>query len=167
MRKNVRSLVYGALCIALSYGLSYIKLFSMPLGGSVTLGSMLPILLYANRFGLKNGLLCGLAYGLLQFVQKPEVFHWLQVLLDYPMAFMLLGLAACSKNLQLGCLLGGMGRLAMHTVSGAVFFGDATSLEGWWTSLAYNGSYLGVDLLLCLILSLPLLPLLKKLPSLK
>ena len=162
MNKNVRALVYGAVCIAMAFVLSYIKLFSMPLGGSVTLCSMLPLLVYANRFGLKQGLIAGLAYGLLQFIQKPEIYHWAQVVLDYPLAFAALGLAGLSKNLQLGCVLGVLGRFIFHTVSGAVFFGDATSLSGWWASAAYNGGYLGVELILCLVLSIPVAILLKK-----
>ena len=50
-RVDTRALVYGALCISLSFVLSYIKLFSMPMGGSLTLCSMLPIAMYAWAFG--------------------------------------------------------------------------------------------------------------------
>ena len=69
MNTNTKRLVYGALCIALSFALSYVKLFSMPMGGSITLCSMLPLMLYAYRFGTPAGLLAGLAYGLLQLIQ--------------------------------------------------------------------------------------------------
>ena len=62
-------LVHGALCIAIAFVLSYIKLFSMPLGGSITLASMLPLMIYANRYGLKWGLWAGLVYGFLQYFQ--------------------------------------------------------------------------------------------------
>ena len=72
-QNKTKSLVYGALCIALSFALSYVKLFSMPMGGSVTLCSMLPLMFYSYRFGLSKGLLAGLAYGLLQLIQKPEL----------------------------------------------------------------------------------------------
>lgn len=167
MKDNIRSLVFGAAAIAVAFVLSYIKLFSMPLGGSVTLCSMLPIMLYAHMYGWKKGLLCGLAYGLLQFIQKPEIYHWAQVLLDYPLAFMCLGLAGCTKNLQLGCIVGVLGRFVCHTISGAVFFGDYTTLSGWWASMAYNGGYLLVELVLCIILSFPVMMLLKKIPSSK
>ena len=155
-RTDVRALTYGALCMAMSFVLSYIKLWSMPLGGSVTLASMLPLLWYSNQFGVKNGLIAGAAYGLLQLIQKPEIYHWVQVLLDYPLAFMMLGLAGSVKNLQLGSILGVAGRWICHIISGAVFFGEWMP-EGWsnaWVySAAYNGAYLLVDLILCIVLS--------------
>ena len=166
---NTKSLVYGALCIALSFALSYVKLFSMPMGGSITLCSMLPLLFYAYRFGLAKGLLAGLAYGLLQLVQKPEVVHWAQLLLDYPLAFALLGLAALPRNkvdlnggavwrLPLGILIGCGARLACHVASGAIFFGEyaPAGMNAWWYSFLYNGGYLGVDALLnMVVISLP------------
>ncbi len=123
-KADVRALTYGALCIAMSFVLSYIKLWSMPLGGSVTLASMLPLLWYSNQFGVKNGLIAGVAYGLLQLIQKPEIYHWVQVLLDYPLAFAMLGLAGCVKNLHLGSILGVAGRWIMHILSGAIFFAE-------------------------------------------
>lgn len=163
---KTRSLVYAALCIALSFALSYVKLFSMPMGGSITLCSMLPLMWYAYRFGLAKGLLAGLAYGLLQLIQKPEIVQPAQLLLDYPLAFMALGLAALTagKNggeadglwrLPVGILIAGTVRLLCHAVSGAVFFG-AYAPEGmnpWWYSLLYNGGYLGVDTLLCMVVA--------------
>ena len=99
-KTDVRALTYGALCMAMSFVLSYIKLWSMPLGGSVTLASMLPLLWYSNKFGVKNGLIAGAAYGLLQLIQKPEIYHWVQVILDYPLAFAMLGLAGSVKQLS-------------------------------------------------------------------
>ena len=170
----IRTLVAGAMCVAVAFVLSYIKLFSMPMGGSVTLCSMLPIFLFADRFGLKNGLLAGLAYGLLQFIQKPEIYHWAQVILDYPLAFTALGLAgvfALSKNsafrawsLPAGCVVGGAGRLLCSVISGAVFFGAYApeGMNAWLYSFLYNGAYLGVDTALCVLLSVPVCAILKK-----
>ena len=156
-KADLRALIYGAMCMALAFVLSYIKLFSMPMGGSITLVSMLPIFLYANRFGLRRGLLCGLAYGLLQFIQKPEIYHLAQILLDYPLAFAALGLAGAVKNLQLGAIIGGAGRFLCHTISGAIFFASyaPAGLNPWWYAFTYNGGYMGAEILLCLILSIP------------
>ena len=159
---NTKSLVYGALCLALSFALSYVKLFSMPMGGSVTLCSMLPLMAYAYRFGVPKGLLAGLAYGLLQLLQKPEIVHPLQLILDYPLAFMMLGFAGLMRSradadtskawrLPAGIVVGGLLRMACHIVTGAVFFG-AYAPEGvnaWWYSLLYNGGYLSVDTVVC------------------
>ncbi len=167
-KTDVRALTYGALCMAMSFVLSYIKLYSMPLGGSVTLASMLPLLWYSNKFGMRNGFIAGAAYGLLQLIQKPEIYHWVQVLLDYPLAFMMLGLAGSVKNLQLGSILGVAGRWICHIISGAVFFGEWVP-EGWsnaWVySAAYNGAYLLVDLIICIVLSFVLAKALDKIPT--
>ena len=167
-RTDVRALTYGALCMAMSFVLSYIKLWSMPLGGSVTLASMLPLLWYSNKFGVKNGLIAGAAYGLLQLIQKPEIYHWVQVLLDYPLAFMMLGLAGSVKNLQLGSVIGVAGRWVCHILSGAIFFAEWVP-EGWsnaWVySAAYNGAYLLVDLIICIVLSFVLAKALDRIPT--
>ena len=167
-KTDVRALTSGALCMAMSFVLSYIKLWSMPLGGSVTLASMLPLLWYSNKFGVKNGLIAGAAYGLLQLIQKPEIYHWVQVLLDYPLAFMMLGLAGCVKNLQLGSIIGVAGRWVCHILSGAIFFAEWVP-EGWsnaWIySAAYNGAYLLVDLIICLVLSFVLAKALDRIPT--
>ena len=167
-RTDVRALTYGALCMAMSFVLSYIKLWSMPLGGSVTLASMLPLLWYSNKFDVKNGLIAGAAYGLLQLIQKPEIYHWVQVLLDYPLAFAMLGLAGCVKNLQLGSILGVAGRWVCHILSGAIFFTEWVP-EGWsnaWIySAAYNGAYLLAELVLCVLLSFALAKALNKIPT--
>ena len=167
-KMDTRALTYGALCMAMSFVLSYIKLYSMPLGGSVTLASMLPLLWYSNQFGVRNGLIAGAAYGLLQLIQKPEIYHWVQVLLDYPLAFAALGLAGCVKNLQLGSLIGVAGRWLCHILSGAIFFAEWVP-EGWsnaWVySAAYNGAYLLVELILCIVLSFALAKALNRIPT--
>ena len=167
-KADVRALTYGALCMAMSFVLSYIKLWSMPLGGSVTLASLLPLLWDSNKFGVRNGLIAGAAYGLLQLIQKPEIYHWVQVLLDYPLAFMMLGLAGSVKNLQLGSIIGVAGRWVCHILSGAIFFAEWVP-EGWsnaWVySAAYNGAYLLVDLIICIVLSFVLAKALDRIPT--
>ncbi len=167
-KADVRALTYGALCMAMSFVLSYIKFFSVPGGGSVTLASMLPLLWYSNKFGLRNGLIAGAAYGLLQFIQKPEIYHWVQVLLDYPLAFMMLGLAGSVKKLQPGIVLGIAGRWICHLLSGAVFFASwmpADWSNPWIWSAATNGGYLLVELVLSIILSFALAKTLDRIPT--
>lgn len=161
-KTDVRALTYGALCICVSFVLSYIKLFSAPQGGSVTLASMLPLLWYSNRYGWKKGLIAGLAYGLLQFIQKPEITHWAQVLIDYPLAFMCVGFAGFVKPLPVGVVLGCAGRLLMHTISGAIFFSEVLNADAWWFSFVYNGWYMLFETVLCLVLSFPLTAVLKR-----
>lgn len=66
---NAKMLAYAALCIAVSFVLSYIRLLKMPQGGSITPASMLPIMMFAYAFGFGPGLICSLAYGVLQMFQ--------------------------------------------------------------------------------------------------
>lgn len=150
-----RALVYGALCMSLSFVLSYFKLFSMPLGGSITLFSMLPLMVYAAWFGPVYGFTAAFAYGILQVIQGAYIVHWVQFILDYFLAFTCLGIAAFfPRKLALGALVAGIARMLCSTVSGAVFF---EAPEGWnsvWIySLAYNGLTIGVDTILCAIVA--------------
>ena len=95
MKKNwtVKMLVEGGLCIALAFVLGYIKLFSMPQGGSVTAGEMIPIIIFALRHGSLPGIVVGAVYGLVQMLFGGSIFHPIQAILDYPVAFGVLGLA--------------------------------------------------------------------------
>lgn len=160
---NTKMLVYGGMCVALSFVLSYIKIWHMPQGGSVTLASMLPIILYSLVFGPVAGMIAGVAYGFLQLFQDMFILHWAQVLIDYPLAFGALGLAGCIpsavKSLQirfgLGITLAILGRYLMASTSGAIFFAEyAGDMNPWLYSLGYNATYLSVELIITLILGI-------------
>ena len=164
-KNRTRALVYGALCVALSFMLSYIKLFSLPMGGSLTLCSMLPIVAYACAFGPLYGFVAGLSFGMLQLIQDFYVIHWAQLLLDYFFAFACYGIAAYFPNkLTLGIAVAGLCRMLCSTLSGGIFFADSAVDAGWsnaWLySLAYNGSTIGAETVLCVLVSL--LPPVKK-----
>ncbi len=90
---DTRSIVYGAVSIALSFALSYVKFFAMPQGGSVTFASLLPLMIYCCMFGTRRGTIVCLVYGLLQAIQDPWILHPMQFLLDYPLAFGLIGVS--------------------------------------------------------------------------
>lgn len=159
-----RCIATAGICVALSFALSYIKLFEMPQGGSVTLLSMLPIMLFSYIYGMKKGLLVGVIYGLLQAVQDPYIIHPAQFLLDYPMAFALTGFAGILtytklfKNspqvrFSISAILGGTFRFISHVLAGTFAFG-AYSLDSGLSpfvySLGYN-SYVFVDVALILV----------------
>lgn len=158
----VRKLVFSAMGIALAMVTSYIKVWEMPMGGSVTLLSMLFICLIGYWFGAKYGIITGVAYGLLQFVVDPYVLSIPQVLFDYPFAFGALGLSGFFSNrkygLQIGYAVGVLGRFVFSTLSGAIFFA-AYAPEGmnpWVYSSLYQGTYLGTEGIVTLvIISLP------------
>ena len=92
-RMSTKQLIFCAASMALAFVTSYIKIFEMPWGGSVTLCSMLFIVLVANWYGVKTGILVGLAYSILQFIQEPFVLSLFQVCCDYIFAFAALGVA--------------------------------------------------------------------------
>ncbi|MEM1566270.1 MAG: energy-coupled thiamine transporter ThiT [Candidatus Bathyarchaeia archaeon] len=131
--------------VALATALSHIKVFSLPQGGSVTAGSMVPILWLALRRGPKIGLFAAAVYGLVQLAVEPFIVHPLQVLLDYPLAFGALGLAGFFKNRPfVGVNVGVWGRFTAHFVSGVIFF-SSYAPEGMHPavySAIYNGSYI-------------------------
>jgi thiamine transporter len=156
---TTRMIVFAALSMALAFVLSYIRIIHMPQGGSLTPGSMLPVMLFAYTFGTIPGLVVGAAYGLLQLLQDLYVVHPVQLLLDYVLAFGALGLAGLFRKqniLWLGVLVAGFTRFLCSYISGVVFFASYAP-EGqavWIYSLVYNGSIIGGDTLICLVIAL-------------
>ena len=90
---TAQTVAYGAVAIALSFVLSYIRVFRMPQGGSITPASMLPLMLFAAAFGFGPGVAAGLVYGVLQYLQGGDFLSVWQVIFDYLIAFAALGLA--------------------------------------------------------------------------
>ena len=155
-RMSTQVLVYGALCVALSFALSYIKLFSMPTGGSITLASMLPLCVYSNRFGFKNGLLACVVYGVLQFLQSMYILSIPQVLLEYPLAFGMIAIGGLFRKLPVSILVGCFLRFLCHFFASVIFWKEYLdpSYNMWVASLIYNGIYMGIDTAICLVISL-------------
>lgn len=148
---DARALTYGAVCVALSFALSYIKFFSLPQGGSVTFASLLPLALYSYMFGTRRGVISGVVYGLLQFIQSPQFYEPMQALLDYPIAFAAIGLAGLARNFKflkgnvfaeftVGATIAVLLRYVSHFLSGYFVF-SSWRMEGYtpltW-SLVYN-----------------------------
>ena len=148
---NVTILAEMTLMIALSGALHLIRPFTLPQGGSVTLGSMIPIILFALRRGPKLGVLAGVIFGLIVLVEEPFVFHPIQVMLDYPIAFGALGLAGLFKKYHLvGVVLAIGGRLLAHVISGIIFFANfaPANIHPALFSLIYNASFLSIELII-------------------
>jgi thiamine transporter len=137
--------------VSLATVLSFIKIFSLPQGGSITAASMVPILLLALRRGPKVGLFGATLYGVVQFWVDPYMVSLPQALLDYPVAFGLLGVAGFfQKRPFIGATLGIVGRFVAHFFSGIIFFA-MWAPEGMNTALysaVYNGGYLLVELVI-------------------
>lgn len=159
---DARMIAKAAICIALAYVFSMIKIFRMPMGGTVTLVSMFPLILFAVAFGPLEGLLIGCVYGLLQLLIDPYVIHPVQLLVDYPMAYAALALSSLGMLLPLpqraklpaAVLLGYLGRYIMAVISGVVFFAEYAGEQGALAySLVYNLSYLGPEALVCMVVT--------------
>ena len=81
---TTKQLTFCAAALALAFVTSYIKIGpELPWGGSVTLFSMLFVCLIGYWYGPGVGILTGLAYGILQFLQGPYVLSFFQVCCDY------------------------------------------------------------------------------------
>ena len=162
-RWDSHHIAMGAMCIAIAFVLSCIRLFRMPQGGSVTPASMLPLVMFMLACGPLQGFVAGCAYGLLQLISDPWVIHPVQLLVDYPLAYgaMILGCLAAmipvkkEFKLPLAVLLAAVGRYAMAVLSGTVFFAEyAGDQNALLYSLGYNISYLGPDTIVCMIVAL-------------
>ena len=151
---SAKMLSFAALSIALSFVLSCIRLYRMPQGGSVTPASMLPLMLFSATFGVGPGLLAGLVYGILQYLQGGWFLNVWQFALDYLLAFAALGLAGLARKLPekwgLYCamLIAVIGRALSATLAGIMFWDTAPV-----ASLVYNGTYLIPEVVICMILA--------------
>jgi thiamine transporter len=148
---NTRVLAEVAVSVALAYVLNLIIVYHLPQGGSITLGSMVPILLLALRRGPSTGVFAGAVFGLVQLFLGGYWFTLVQVLLDYPVAFACLGLAGFFKNNpNVGVVVAVLSRFLCHFVSGVVFFGEYAppELGPVVYSIVYNGSYMLPELVI-------------------
>jgi thiamine transporter len=148
--------------IALATVLQLITILKLPQGGSVTAGSMVPIVLISLFYGPEVGFLTGFLFGIINFVMNPFALHPVQVLFDYPLPFMAIGIVGYfksrnTKGILLGVVLAMLARFACHFISGVVFFGSyapkGTSV--YLYSLLYNGSYMSVETIVtCIIIGI-------------
>lgn len=160
-KMSVKQLVFCAMAMALAFITSYIKLFELPWGGSITLCSMLFIVLAAYWYGPKTGMLVGLAYGILQFIQEPYVLSFFQVCCDYILAFAALGVAGFFANQKYGLIKGYIAaviaRGAFHALGGYLYWMDympenfPQALKSLYP-IVYNYSYLLAEAVLTLII---------------
>lgn len=164
-KMTTQQIVFCAVAIALAYVCSYVHIFKLPFGGSVTLFSMLFIVLIGHWYGPKVGILTGLAYGILQFLQEPYVLNFVQVCCDYILAFAALGIAGFFRNkkhgLIKGYIAGILGRGFFHTIGGYLFWMSYMP-ENFPKSLAavypivYNYSYvLAEGVITIIVLCIP------------
>lgn len=176
--RRTKVLVEAALCIALATVLNLVKVWRMPMGGDISL-EMLPIVVFALRRGAGPGIAAGALYGVVQLAFGAAVYNWAQFLLDYPVAYAMVGAAGVvAPFLARGALragsraglavaavvLGGSLRMAMHWLSGVVFFAAyaPAGQPAWLYSLVYNATYMVPSIALCAAAAVAVLPALEK-----
>lgn len=145
MKIETKILTEAVAAVALAGTLHLITLYQLPQGGKITAASMVPILFVAIRRGGKIGILAGTTFGLVVLIEGPYVYHPIQFLLDYPLAFGAIGLAGFFRKLPLfGVAIGIGGRFICHFISGLVFFSTyaAAGMNPVVYSALYNASYM-------------------------
>lgn len=157
---DARTIAEIAVAIALAAVLHLIKLWEMPQGGSITLGTMVPLWILAFRRGPGIGVIAGALYGIFEgwILSGGRFFyHPVQVILDYPLAFGLLGIAGFFPRVPaFGVTLAAAARYLSHVISGVVFFAQYApkGQPVWLYSLGYNITFLGPDFTVAIVLTL-------------
>lgn len=154
-------ITHMGLMISLAFILHQIRIYHMPQGGSITLGSMVPLLFLSFCYGPGIGFLTGFLYGVISLLFNPYILHPVQVLFDYPLPYMAIGLAGYfPTRIFLGTTIAVLGRFICHFISGIVFFASYAP-EGtspYLYAFLFNASYLLPELMITLFL-FKLLPL--------
>ena len=201
MKTKTKQITESAVLIAMAVVLELVGRTIIPpmsFGGQLTLVSMLPIVLASYRHGVKWGLTTGFAYALVQMALgadtvtaafQPGYFGdsamltnaLLMCLLDYILAYTLLGLGGCFREkiankgmaLMCGSLVALGGRYLAHILSGYILFAGwaewfftqegfpawgaalveslSPALLGLTYSVVYNGLYMVPEMILTAI----------------
>ncbi len=168
--KKTRVLAECAILIALSTVLSFIKVWQMPWGGSITLFSMLPVCYISIRHGIKWGLGSAFVYSCIQLFCSGALNWGLTagmlvacMIFDYIVPFTVLGFSGMFSSKGVAGAVAGTSisivlRFVSHFVSGVYVWVSAGKLwsgfetsKPWLYSLVYNGAYMLPELIMTVI----------------
>ena len=180
-KESIRKLVLGGVLVALSTVLSFFQVYHLPQGGSITACSMLPIMLFGYLCGTKWGLAAGFVHSVIQLLVGLGDLKGISggaligsILLDYLLAFTVLGLAGIFRgkikqrgvSFTLGCLVAGLLRYLCSFLSGWILWGAyadqnfSPMLAGMtgntlacFYSLLYNGSYMIPEIIITCVVA--------------
>lgn len=161
--KRIRILTECAIMVALSCVLSMITIYSLPQGGSITAFCQVPIIVLSFRHGIKWGAFSGFVFSVFQLIAGLSAFSYVKTIpaylavafLDYIIAFTILGFGGIFRkkiknqavSIGVGAGVVSLIRLLCHFLSGVTVWADYA--EGfkyvWAYSLAYNGTYMGIE----------------------
>lgn len=163
-RYTTAEIAYAGICLAASFALSFIKISPVQYGGSITLASFVPILIYAYGFGAVKGTIAGIIFGLFNFISDPFILTPMTFVLDYLLAFASIGLMGFahafgrlpkSARVALGAVLVYVVRFIFHLVSGMIYFAEDSVWANLPTpnafvySFIYQCVYLPADCVIC------------------
>lgn len=153
---KTRVMVETSLLVAMAVVLDYVAgIYSQafwPYGGSVSF-VLVPLAVLAYRHGVVMGVLGGAMVGVIQLLMGAYIIHPVQVLLDYPLPFAMLGLCGLfatkmkdsskqTLTIIISVVVASTMRLVMHVLSGAIFFAEyAGDMNPWWYSIGYNAPF--------------------------
>lgn len=180
---TTRRICEGAICVALSLALSYLEipigLSFGGFGGSLSL-AMLPLIVYAMRWGCPWGVGAGFVFGALKyFFANGFAVSWVSILFDYSVAYAFVGFAGLLKQryraMPVAALLGCIARFAVHFVSGVTVYAQYMPEEFLSFpmtspvvySILYNGTYMLPNTVLVVVISFLLIGVMRKLPAAK
>lgn len=163
-------IAYAGVALAASFALSFVKFSPVQYGGSITLASFVPLLVYAYKFGIAKGGIAGLIFGLFNFISDPFILTPLTFALDYLLAFSGIALMGVAKYIKLnkyasisiGVLLVYAFRFTCHLLSGFIYFAEGAIWANipaenmFLYSFIYQCVYIPADLVisLCVMLAL-------------
>ena len=145
---KTRMIAEAGVAIAIAQVLSFITLFHMPQGGSIKAASMVPLMIFAYRWGGTRGIWAGIVYGILHFLLGfKSSIHYLSIILDYLVAYGVIGVCGYFKDNMTGLVSGS---------SGAVVFASYApqGQNPWIYSMIYNASYMVPDGILNIVVLL-------------
>ena len=183
MSKNqssmIRCLTEGGISIALALVLSYLKIPLMAgfggFGGSIDF-VMVPLIVFAVRWGFSRGILVGFAFGTLKyFLASGFAISWVSIIFDYSVAYAFVGFSGIFRKryslMPVAALVGCFARFIVHFISGITVYAQympeefmgITGMTPPLYSLLYNGTYMLPNTLIAIIACSALIPVVKKL----
>ena len=163
-KQDARRLAFAGVCVASSFVLALLKFKFVAFGGSITIASFVPVLLFAYVYGPWEGFAVGLIHGLLNFIESPYILTPATFVLDYLLAFASIGIMGffgkmkrkekSATPLVLGCVCVFSARFIAHLLSGMIFFAQGAiwdPLPSWAMgnafvySLIYQCVYVPMD----------------------
>ena len=157
-RYQIRRIAECGVLMALALALSFIKIFKLPNGGSVSLGT-LPLVLIAARYGFRTSFICGILFGFLLVANGATFIHPIQFILDYPLAYSCISLAGLIKwenglKAATAITMANIVKLQIHVIAGAIFFAKNKEniKEALIFSYGYNCGHLIPETIICAII---------------